>query len=88
MQNQPIDQFQPFFNNRLQDYRYSEVCSTYGGVNQRWIMVSSQPRREADLKKLAPKLQQDKKKQQKALDPLAAQEFATVCGCSQGGKSF
>ncbi len=41
MQNQPIDQFQPFSNNRLQDYRYSEVCSTYGGVNQRWIMIES-----------------------------------------------
>ncbi len=88
MQNQPIDQFQPFDHNRLQDYRYSEVCSTYGGVNQRWIMVSSQPRRESDLKKLAQKLQQDKKKQQKALDLLAVQEFACEADARKAAKAF
>lgn len=88
MQNQPIHQFQPFSTNRLKDYRYSEVCSTYGGVNQRWIMVSSQPRREADLKKLDKKLKQDKKKQQKALDALTAQEFACEADARKAAKAF
>lgn len=88
MQTQAIHQFQSFSSNRLQDYCYSEVCSTYGGVNQRWIIVSSQPRREADLKKLDQKLEQKRNKQQKALDLLAGQEFACEEDAYQAAKAF
>ena len=88
MQTQTIHQFKSFSSNRLQDYCYSEVCSTYGGVNQRWIIVSSQPRREAELKKLDQKLKQDREKQQKALNSLAAQEFACEADARQGAKAF
>lgn len=88
MQTQNIHQFKSFSSNRLQDYCYSEVCSTYGGVNQRWIIVSSQPRREADLKKLDQKLKQDREKQQKALNSLTAQEFACDADARQAAKVF
>ena len=88
MQKQSIHQFQPFSTNCLRDYRYSEVCATYGRINQRWIIVSSQPRREADLKKLDTKLKQDRNKQQKALDALTAQEFACEADALKAAKAF
>ncbi len=65
-----------------------EVCTTYGGVPQRWILVESQPRRAADLKKLDQKLEQQTEKQQKALDELGAQEFACEADGLKAAKAF
>ena len=65
-----------------------EVCTTYGGVPQRWILVESQPRRAADLKKLDQKLEQQTEKQQKALDELKAQEFACEADGLKAAKAF
>ena len=88
MQTQPNQQFEPFQNTGLQDYRFSEVCTTYGGVPQRWIIVESQLRRAADLKKLDKKLEQQTEKQQKALDELGAQEFACEADGFKAAKAF
>jgi transposase len=37
----------------LTGYSYQEVKKTYGGVEQRWLVVQSEKRREADLEKLS-----------------------------------
>ena len=37
-----------FVASALQGYRIAECCSNYGGVNQRWLMVESVARTEAD----------------------------------------
>lgn len=88
MQTLASQQFQPFENSRLQDYRFCEVCSTYGNVAQRWIIVESQPRLRADLKKLDKKLEQETKKQNKALEQLRGQEFACEADAVDAGKAF
>lgn len=88
MQTQPNQQFEPFPTSDLQDYRFSEVCTTYGGVPQRWIIVESQPRRAADLLKLDKKLEQQRQKQQKELDELGAQEFACEADGLKAAKAF
>jgi transposase len=88
MQTQPMSQFQPFAPIRLKDYRFCEVCSWYGGVPQRWIMVASQPRLEADLKKLDKTLEQETKKQRKALDVLAVQANACEADALTAAQAF
>lgn len=76
MRTQPLAQFKPFATSPLRDYRCCEVGSSYGGVPQRWIIIESQPRLEADLKKLDKTLEEETKKQRKALEALFVQEFA------------
>jgi transposase len=88
MRTQPLTQFQPFANPALRDYRFSEVCSSYGGVPQRWLLVESQPRLEADLKKLDKTLEEETKKQRKALDALSMQEFACEADARTAAKGF
>jgi transposase len=88
MQTLAHQQFQPFQNSRLQDYRFCEVCTIYGTVAQRWIIVESHPRLRADLKKLDKKLAQETKKQNRALDELKAQEFACEADAFKAGKAF
>ena len=40
-------------------YRYIELKNTYGGIEQRWLLVESETRRESDLKALAKKIKKD-----------------------------
>ena len=53
-------------------------CSTYAGIKQRWLVVESLARREADLKHLDQKRQQHLEKAQKQLQHLGQQDFACV----------
>ena len=43
----------------LSGYRYLEFKKTYGGIEQRWLLVESETRRESDLKALDKKIKND-----------------------------
>jgi transposase len=60
----------------LEGYRIATVCCNYGGVQQRWLVVESQKRKQADLKKLDKTLTQATAHWQSQLRQLCAQEFA------------
>lgn len=45
-----------FVASALKGYQIAECCSNYGGVNQRWLMVESEARTEADIKQLEKRL--------------------------------
>jgi transposase len=66
-------QFQP---SGLRGYSIVEVCNTYGGIRQRWLVVESQARKEADLKQLQKTLERASSDQSAALATLCAQSFA------------
>jgi transposase len=57
-------------------YRLIEVCTTYAEVPQRWVVVESDKRREADLKQLQKRVKQDEQRQQRRLAQLAQESFA------------
>lgn len=65
-----------FETTELEGYRIATVCCNYGGVQQRWLVVESQKRKEADLKKLDKTLTQATAHWQSQLRQLCAQEFA------------
>ncbi len=60
----------------LKGYSLKESRSEYAGIEQRWILVESEQRRNSDLKQLAKKLKQYQEKYQQELQILSAQEFA------------
>ena len=56
-------------------YKWTEEKVTYGGVEQRWLIVESLERRKSDLKKLELKIQQEENLVEKQLKQLKKQKF-------------
>ncbi len=55
----------------LGNYVIAEVCSTYAGVQQRWLVVQSESRKQADLKQLDKRIAKAQTKKAKALKDLS-----------------
>lgn len=58
------------------NYAIAEVCSTYAGIQQRWLVVQSKSRQQADLQQLNKRIESAKTKQVKALKELSVHPFA------------
>ncbi|PSB08436.1 IS1634 family transposase [Pleurocapsa sp. CCALA 161] len=58
------------------NYAIAEVGSTYAGVGQRWLIVQSKSRQQADLKQLDKRIAKAKTKQARALQDLSGHPFA------------
>ncbi|NJL56774.1 IS1634 family transposase [bacterium] len=69
-------------------YRYSSVCSMYGGVKQRWLVVESEARRKSDLKQLDKKVQQQLEATQKKLKKLSKKTFACAPDAEAAARQF
>ncbi|MGH2415906.1 MAG: IS1634 family transposase, partial [Microcystaceae cyanobacterium] len=67
-----------FTLSQLSGYRWACVCNTYADIKQRWLVVESQARREADLKQLEQEIQKHEDTAKKQLQELAQQDFACV----------
>ncbi len=65
-----------------------EVCSTYAGVRQRWLVVQSESRQQADLKQLDKRIAKAKTKQAKALKELSAHPFACETDALDAANAF
>jgi transposase len=62
----------------IKGYSLKESRSEYAGIEQRWLLVESQARRNSDLKQLAKKIEQYQQKYQQEFQTLSHQEFACV----------
>ncbi len=60
----------------ISGYRIAPCCSGYAGVRQRWLVIESQARKEADIKQLEKRLIKHLSKAQSELRQLSQQEFA------------
>jgi transposase len=56
-------------------YRYSESKVTYGGIEQRWMIVESEERKRADLKKIINRLEKEAEKTGKEINKIIKLEF-------------
>ena len=59
----------------IKGYSYQEEKVTYGGIEQRWLLVESKDRQKADLKKLTQKIKEEFLKIGKQIAKLASDEF-------------
>jgi len=69
-------------------YRIAECCSNYAGVKQRWLIVESEARQEADLKQLEKRLAKQLSQAQSQLRQLCQQEFACAADALKAAKRF
>jgi transposase len=72
----------------LDGYRMATVCCQYGGVKQRWFVVESRERKQADLKQLDKTLAKAKTHWQSQLRRLCTQEFACEADALAALKQF
>jgi transposase len=67
-----------FVATSLDGYHLTSVCSQYGGVCQRWVVVESRERQRADITKLEKTVAQATQHAQRQVKQLTRQDFA--CG--------
>ena len=60
---------------RIKGYTLAETTSNYGGIAQRWLVVSSQSRRESDLKKLAKKIEKEFQLAEKEIRKISQEQI-------------
>jgi transposase len=61
----------------LGGYKWKSKIVSYGGIQQTWLIVESQKRKESDLDKLDKKLKKEKDKVEKLLKELKRENFET-----------
>jgi transposase len=69
-------------------YRYHELASTYGGVEQRWILLYSEPRRPQAQRTVDKQLRQQSDKEVKAFKTLCRTTFACEADARQALSAF
>jgi transposase len=70
------------------NYLFSSLCSEYGDLKQRWIVVESQQRRTADLEALDKQIKQSQELKLKALKSLEKKEFACEADARTAASDF
>lgn len=63
-------------SSQIKGYRWSQHKSRYAGIEQRWLVVESETRRQADLCKWLQKLEKAESEANKKLRDLCQQKFA------------
>ena len=65
-----------FIDSNLPGYKFASKTVTYGEIEQRWLVVQSQDRRESDLRKLSQKIIKAESKAIQELKNLSQDKFA------------
>ncbi len=65
-----------FIKSQISGYSFVMKTSNYGGVEQRWLVVESEARKEADLRQLEKRISKLETTAQKKLQKLRSEEFA------------
>jgi transposase len=71
-----------------QGYRYREWSSTYGGVEQRWVLIYSESRRASAQRTVDTQLRQQSDKEVKAFKKLCRTSFACEADAQQALSTF
>jgi len=61
----------------IKGYSYGEEQVSYGGIEQRWLLIESTDRKKADLKKLTQKISEEFLKTNKQLVKLEKEDFCS-----------
>ena len=65
-----------FIDSTIPGYKLASKIENYAGIEQRWLVVQSQERRESDLRKLTQKIIKSESKAVQDLRKLSQEEFA------------
>lgn len=77
-----------FIDSTTEGYRYAEHTSNYARIEQRWLVVESVARRQADLHKLEQLISKSQKEAQKKLQQLCKEEFTCPLAAIEVAQRF
>lgn len=77
-----------FQDSEIQGYRLAEVCSYYGKITQRWLIVEGEARKLSDLKQLEKRLSKRLASAQWSLKQLSQQQFACEADALKAANRF
>jgi len=77
-----------FSDSEIQGYRFAEVCSYYGKIKQRWLIVESEARKLSDLKQLEKRCSKHLASAQSSLRQLSQQQFACEADALKAANRF
>lgn len=63
---------------KINGYKIAETSSEYGGIKQRWLVIESEARKQAALKKIDKQVEKQLENVYSALRKLSKQEFACM----------
>lgn len=72
----------------MEGYRYQELASTYGGVEQRWVLIHSEPRQAQAQRTVDKQLRTQSEKDIKAFKKLCGTAFACEADAQQALATF
>jgi transposase len=75
-------------SNLYQDYHFCTVCSEYAGVKQRWVVIESEQRKQADLISLSKRIEKSFTLNKKSLLSLEKKEFACEADAISAAEDF
>lgn len=77
-----------FQQSEVQGYRLAEMCSEYGNIKQRWLIVESEARRLSDFKQLEKRLNKHLASARSQLKQLSGQHFACEADALKAADRF
>lgn len=72
-----------FVPSEAEGYRIAQVCSQYGGIRQRWLVVESAQRKASDLQQLDKRLAKAAGQARRQVEALMRQSFACAADAQQ-----
>lgn len=72
----------------IKGYKIAETSSEYGGQKQRWIVIESESRLSADIKKIDKEVEKQLEKTKVLLRKLSRQEFACIADAEMAIKKL
>lgn len=63
---------------QIKGYKIAETSSEYGGIKQRWLVIESEARKQAAIKKIAQQVEKQLENAKVSLRKLSKQEFACI----------
>ncbi|WP_449418334.1 IS1634 family transposase [Phormidium nigroviride] len=65
-------------SNQIKGYKIAEIASEYAQVKQRWLVIESELRKQAAIKKISAKVEKQLESAKRLLRKLSRQEFACI----------
>ena len=65
-------------SNQIKGYKIAAIASEYANIKQRWLVIESEIRKQAALKKIAEQLEKQLESAKAAVRKLSGQEFACI----------
>jgi transposase len=72
--------------NQIKGYKIAALSSEYANIKQRWLVIESEIRKQAAIKKITEQVEKKLKSAQASLRQLSGARVCLYCRCRNGNK--